>query len=147
VTPYVASFFPELFAEPHISCCVLKPDRTFWEKVTALHAESFRDDVPRFFSRHYSDVAVLSQTDMGEKAMRDRRMLDAVRRYKQRYYASARARYDLAVPGTLRLIPSRAKLLDLTTDYRAMRTMFFIDPPPFSEVLAQLQLVEAEING
>lgn len=147
VTPYVATFFPDLFTEPTTRCCVMKPERTFWEKVTALHAESFRDDVSRFFSRHYSDVAALSRTDVGVDALRDHRMLDTVRRYKQRYYASARARYDLAVPGRLQLVPSATKRRALASDYRAMRTMFFGDPPPFSAVLAEVERIEAEVNA
>lgn len=44
----------------------LLPARTFWEEVTALHAESFRNEVPHFFSRHYSDVAEIFQTNLVE---------------------------------------------------------------------------------
>jgi hypothetical protein len=147
IEPYVATFFPGLFTQPRTACRVLMPCRTFWEKATALHAESFRDEVPRFFSRHYSDVAALSTTDAGWRAIEDRGMLEAVRRFKQRYYASARARYDLAAPGTVRLLPSAAKGRALAVDYRAMRTMFFSEPPPFSQVLERLERVQVAING
>lgn len=146
VSPYAATIFPSLFIAPRATCSVLTPDRTFWEKVTALHAESFRDDVPRFFSRHYSDVAVLSRTDRGAQALRDLALLETVRCYKQRYYSSAWARYDLARPGTLRLRPSERKARALGADYRSMRTMFFVDPPTFSEVLDDLGRLEAAIN-
>jgi Nucleotidyl transferase AbiEii toxin, Type IV TA system len=147
VTPYAATHFPDLFAHPSVRCHVLTADRTFWEKVTALHAESFRDEVPRFFSRHYSDVAILSRTDLGATSINDVAMLETVRRYKQRYYPSAWARYDLASPGTLRIRPSDAKSRKLASDYRAMRSMFFTDPWSFSEVLDQLGQVEKMINS
>jgi hypothetical protein len=147
VTPYAATHFPDLFVNPSIRCHVLTADRTFWEKVTALHAESFRDEVPRFFSRHYSDVAVLSRTDLGVASISDVAMLETVRRYKQRYYPSGWARYDLASSGTLRLLPSAAKSRVLASHYRAMRSMFFTEPAPFSEVLDQLGKIEKSING
>jgi hypothetical protein len=147
VTPYVATIFPDLFAHPLVRCTVLTADRTFWEKVTALHAESFRDEVPRFFSRHYSDVAVMSRSDRGSNAMRDLQMLESVRHYKQRYYPSARSRYDLASPGTLRMLPSAEKSRALGADYRSMRTMFFAEPWPFAEVLDRLREIEVIVNG
>jgi len=147
VTPYAATQFPDLFVRPSVRCRVLTADRTFWEKVTALHAESFRDEVPRFFARHYSDVAVLSRTDLGAASVNDLAMLETVRLYKERYYPSAWARYDLATPGTLRLCPSAAKGSALTSDYRAMRSMFFTEPWPFSDVLDRLRQIEKTING
>jgi nucleotidyltransferase AbiEii toxin of type IV toxin-antitoxin system len=146
VTPYAATYFPDLFTTRFVRCNVLTADRTFWEKVTALHAESFRDEMPRFFARHYSDVAVLSRSERGADAIKDLGMLETVRRYKQRYYPSAWARYDLAAPGTLRLRPSTAKSRALAADYRAMRTMFFSEPWPFSEVLDRLGEIEETIN-
>jgi hypothetical protein len=117
------------------------------ERRDILHAESFRDEVPRFFARHYSDVAVLSSSDLGAAAITDLVMLETVRRYKHRYYPSAWSRYDLATPGTLRLCPSAAKSRALALDYRAMRSMFFTEPWPFSEVLSRLEQVERMING
>jgi nucleotidyltransferase AbiEii toxin of type IV toxin-antitoxin system len=147
VTSYAATYFPELFVSPAVRCRVLTADRTSWEKVTALHAESFRDEVTRFFARHYSDVAVLSRTDLGAASVNDLAMLETVRRYKQRYYPSAWSRYDLATPGTLRLCPSAAKSRALESDYRAMRSMFFTEPGPFSEVLDRLSQIEKMINS
>ena len=147
VTPYAAAHFPDLFVNPSVRCHVLTADRTFWEKVTALHAESFRDEVPRFFARHYSDVAVISRTDLGAASIKDLQMLETVKRYKQRYYPSAWSRYDLAASGTLRLCPSEAKSRALAADYRAMRSMFFSEPSSFSDVLERLRQIEKMING
>ncbi|MDP9106352.1 MAG: nucleotidyl transferase AbiEii/AbiGii toxin family protein [Candidatus Eremiobacteraeota bacterium] len=101
----------------------------------------------RFFSRHYSDVAVLPRTDLGVASINGVAMLETVRRYKQRYHPSAWARYDLASSGTLRLRPSEAKSRILASDYRAMRSMFFTEPWPFSEVLDRLGQIERSING
>jgi hypothetical protein len=146
-TPYIADRFPNLMPDPNVTCTVLSPARTFWEKVTALHAESFRDIVPHFYSRHYSDVAAILQTPVGEAASRDLPMLDEVRQYKERYYAAAWARYDQAVPGTLSIVPSETKMRALIADYRDMRMMFFREPPAFESVVDRLRALQEQVNG
>jgi len=145
--PYVADRFPDLMDHPNAICTVLSPARTFWEKVTALHAASFRNNVPHFFSRHYSDVASMFQAEIGKTASRDFTMLREVREFKQRYYPAARARYDLAVPGTLAIVPTEAKTRALASDYRDMRVMFFRGPPRFNDVMDQLRALEEQINA
>jgi len=43
----------------------VSPERTFWEKITILHQEANRSEekqIPSRYSRHYYDVAKLSQT-------------------------------------------------------------------------------------
>ncbi len=145
--PYVAERFPGLMQNPDVTCTVLSAARTFWEKVTALHAESFRDEVPHFFSRHYSDVAEIFRTDLGRSASRDLAMLEAVKEFKQRYYPATRAHYDLAVPGSLAIIPSETKMQALAADYRDMRMMFFREPPAFELVIGQLRALQQQINA
>jgi hypothetical protein len=144
---YVAERFPDLMKQPDVSCTVLSPTRTFWEKITALHAESFRDQMPRFFSRHYFDVAEIFQTDLGQSASLDFAMLDTVREFKQHYYPAAWARYDLATPGSLTLIPHDTKLRALASDYRDMRMMFLRQPPTFEAILDRLRALESQINA
>ena len=73
VGPYLAEI-PRLLTDPQVSCNVLMPDRTFWEKVTALHAESFRPKAKQFVSRHYSDVAAMLHTHVGNTASRSCRV-------------------------------------------------------------------------
>jgi len=136
-----------LLEEPQIAASVLVPDRTFWEKVTALHAESFRAKPKQFFSRHYSDVASMLRTRIGQDASRDLAMLEDVRVFKDVYYYVARARYDLAKPGTLVVVPDEDRTRELAIDYRNMRQMFLSDPPPFSQVVEQLRAFEEQVNA
>jgi hypothetical protein len=96
VTPYVAESLPNLFTQPDVACTTLAPVRTFWEKVTAIHATNQRMELPPFYSRHYADVAAMFQTGTGKDASHDLAMLDDVRTFKERYYRSSKARYDLA---------------------------------------------------
>ncbi|HTU70341.1 MAG TPA: nucleotidyl transferase AbiEii/AbiGii toxin family protein [Candidatus Baltobacteraceae bacterium] len=145
IEPYLADI-PFALQNPIVACNVLAPDRTFWEKVTALHAESFRDGTKPFFARHYSDVATMLQTRTGKNASYDLAMLEDVRAFKEVYYYSAWAHYDLAKPGSLVVVPNAKKLRDLAGDYNGMEQMFLHDPPSFDWVVEQLRSFEAEIN-
>ena len=66
--------------------------------------------------------------------------------WKHRFFARSWARYDLARPGTFRLVPSPARVSELHADYNAMRDMFIRPPPPFNEVIATLAELERRIN-
>jgi hypothetical protein len=68
--------------------------------------------------------------------------------FKRRFYPSAWARYDLAVPGSFRLLPpTPAAIQTLEHDYAEMQVMLFGEPPAFSAILDELKTLEAEINS
>ncbi|HEY3675719.1 MAG TPA: nucleotidyl transferase AbiEii/AbiGii toxin family protein, partial [Candidatus Tumulicola sp.] len=146
ITPYLAAL-PMLFEEPQLTGNVLVPDRTFWEKVTALHAESFRKAPKQFFSRHYYDVATMLEDEIGISASHDLAMLEDVRKFKDLYYHAAWAHYDLAKPGSLVVVPGGAMVEELATDYRNMRQMFLNEPPPFDRLIARLKTFEDAVNS
>jgi len=66
--------------------------------------------------------------------------------FKQRFYRSPKAHYELAVPGTLRLLPKEELLPELNRDYEQMKEMMFDDPPDFESIIATLKTLEDEIN-
>jgi hypothetical protein len=109
IRPFAAEEFPHLFADSDVRVTALLAKRTFWEKATILHAEYHRSPGKHFparYSRHYYDVAMLSQTPIKDEALADLQLLKDVVRHKKTFYPAAWARYDLAVPGTLKLTPS-----------------------------------------
>jgi hypothetical protein len=124
-------------------------ERTFWEKATLLHQEAHRETViPQRYSRHYYDVYRLALSPVRDLALADFDLLREVVRFKQRFYPSAWARYDLAVPGTFRLLPARqSQLVELERDYDDMQLMLFGDPPVFKEIIVILTQLESQING
>ena len=67
-------------------------------------------------------------------------------KHKQIFYPSAWARYDLAVPGSLRLAPPVEREAELRRDYQSMSVMIFGEPTAFDDVLAVLEKLEDEIN-
>ena len=62
-------------------------------------------------------------------------------------FARQWARYDLAKPGTFRLLPPPARRATLARDYAQMRAMFLAPPPDFSAVLSTLEEAERKLNA
>lgn len=147
---FAAAEFPELFEEPEVRVTVLLAKRTFWEKATILHAEHHRPEgklLPGRYSRHYYDVAMLSQGPVKADALGDLDLLARVVRHKQTFYPAAWARYDLAVPGSLRLVPAVQRMASLRQDYRAMEAMIFGEAPKFESLIELLAKLEREVNA
>jgi hypothetical protein len=129
---------------------VIKAERTFWEKATILHHETHRPEEnpqPPRYSRHYYDLAKMAQSPIKAQALADAGLLASVVEFKQRFYPRGWARYDLAKPGTLRLVPDGHVLASVRSDYRAMGNMIFGEVPDFDEILAILQRLQEEINA
>ncbi len=149
IKPWLADEFSQLF--PNWSCEVvaLEIERSFWEKATILHAEHHRPEdkpTPDRYSRHYADTAALAKHPDGLRAMALSDVRQKVVDWKARFFGSAWARYDLAVPGSFRLVPAEARVDALRRDYQAMRDMYLSEPPSFDEILMQLAEMEKQIN-
>jgi hypothetical protein len=128
----------------------LELERTFWEKATILHAEHHRDGTKPIrdrFSRHYSDMAALARHAVAERALADDDLRQRVADWKSRFFAASWARYNLARPGTFRLVPPEFRLAELKKDYLVMRDMFLTAPPSFESVIKTVFELEREING
>jgi len=149
VASYAAEAFPDLFEERECMVQVLEAERTFWEKATILHAEYHRPvgRTHERLSRHYYDLAQLALSDIGTRALADMSLLIRVAEHKKAFFRSGWAKYDEARPGSLRLIPSAAKLDVLRHDYDSMKLMIFGDIMPFDRIIETLQELENRINA
>ncbi|MFB9985859.1 nucleotidyl transferase AbiEii/AbiGii toxin family protein [Mesorhizobium newzealandense] len=150
IRPYAADDFPDFFEHPDTTVTVLSGWRTFWEKATALHAEAHRPAewaTPQYFSRHYYDLAMMLDSDEGKAAAADLELLATVAKQKATFFRSGWANYDTARPGTLRLMPSEARINRLRADYRAMAPMMFDDTSPsFDDILSRIEKFQGTIN-
>lgn len=149
IQPYAAQYFAHVFESPSCDVPTILAERTFWEKATILHQEVHRAEnkpIPPRYSRHYYDLARLALSDVKHVALADLDMLATVVAFKQRFYPSAWAQYELAKPPTLRLIPPEARISELEKDYQAMQNMIFDKPLSFDEVMRTLSELEKEIN-
>ncbi len=80
-------------------------------------------------------------------AFADLDLLKCVVEFKAQFYPSNTARYDLATPGTLKLIPPDNCLAALEYDYRQMSDMIFGDEPDFAEFMTTIKQMELKINS
>jgi hypothetical protein len=148
ILSYAAASFPNAFKDPACVVVAIDAERTFWEKPTILHQETYRTGPPPpRYSRHYYDLHKLARSPVKALAMADQKLLDAVVDFKQRFYYSSWAHYELAKPGSFRLCPSEEQARALEVDYRAMHQMFYQEPPVFAEVIETLRALEGEINS
>jgi hypothetical protein len=150
IQPYVADAYPETIKQASVSVQALAIERTFWEKATILHAEAHRPldkATPTRFSRHYADLAALAVHPLAAQAVADVELRKRVVHHKQVFFPATWARYELAVPGSFRLLPDAHRLDGLAADYRDMRVMYFRPPEAWAEIVAKLQQLEAAINA
>jgi Nucleotidyl transferase AbiEii toxin, Type IV TA system len=148
VSSFAAQEFPSLFATAGARVRALSPRRTLWEKATILHAIALKGTLgtTERQSRHYADLARLIASPVGAEALADPELLRDVARHKALYFKSAPARYDLAVPGSLQLIPPADVRVALEKDYSRMREMFIAEPPSFAAVMEEIARFEDTLN-
>ncbi|MFA4888546.1 MAG: nucleotidyl transferase AbiEii/AbiGii toxin family protein [Candidatus Omnitrophota bacterium] len=145
VKPYVSNAAGKVTIEG-TQVRVLGAERTFWEKATILHAISNGSKLRTRMSRHYYDVGEMVGSPIYGKAIQNIDLLIKVAEHKALFFKDSKARYDLAKPGSLRLMPQNEHIVQLNEDYRQMQEMFFEDPPSFESVLEKLKTAEEEIN-
>lgn len=136
---------------PQAEVSVLSPHKTFWEKVTLIHYECNRPQVKidaNRISRHWYDVAMLANHEIGRQAINDRELLNEVIKIKKTFYNASYAKYDDCILGKLRLIPNEMSLLQLENDFQEMlnNKMFYAAQPDFGQIIDQIEKLENKIN-
>ena len=108
-----AAYLPGItFPEAHPT--VMLPERTFWEKATAIHVfcrqERRRSER---LSRHWHDLARLDEAGIAASALADHGLALSVARHEATFFTENDARgnridYEAVVSGGLQLVPSGA---------------------------------------
>lgn len=105
---------------------VMRAERTFWEKATAIHVFCLQRRLRgERFARHWHDLARLDDAGIAAGALADDDVAGAVARHKTMFFAENSAEgeridYEVAIRGGLRLVPDGAALASLERDYDAM---------------------------
>jgi len=150
ISPYAAKEFPELFEKPKCKVKAVLAKRTFWEKATILHQEANRkpeSNMPPRYSRHYYDLAMMANSEVKDRALKDLTLLNSVIEFNTKFYPCNWAKFDEAKPGTLKLVPPEFRYKELMADYRAMKNMIFGEYIEFNKIIEILTKLEEEINS
>lgn len=149
VTPYAAECYPKAFKQLSSVILTAAAERTFWEKVTILHHEANRPEnlsMPKRYSRHYYDLYCIAHSENKQAAFNNLDLLQRVVDFKMKFYPRKWARYDEAVPGTIKLTPPSYRLDALRADYENMSEMMFGDFPDFNTLMDYIAVLQYEIN-
>ena len=152
VGAYIEEELPELISDVN-GIHMIVPERTFLEKLLILHGVycGYRDEsrLPadrHRISRHYYDVAMMSETEVGTNAVADTGLLEDVRRHHLVAFRQAWKRFEEAVPGTIRVVPQSELGRAVERDYRAMRDMILGEVPEFAWIMDRLERLDALVN-
>lgn len=140
---------------PSTAVRVMRPERTFWEKATAVHVfceqGEFRGG--ERFARHWYDLTRLDRAGVATKAIQDRSLAVAVARHKAIFFSEKDAvgeliDYERAVTGGLRLVPHGKALDNLSFDYTRMLDDGLLagDAEPFGTLLEECRRLEVRAN-
>ena len=119
--PYLAGVeFPECMAR------VMRAERTFWEKATAIHVFCLQSKLNgERYARHWYDVAQLDKAGIVARALAERDLAKAVAAHKSVFFREKDTQgmeidYAAAVAGKLQLVPDGEAREILAADYKKM---------------------------
>ena len=130
----------------------LNPERTFWEKVTLLHALHHGtlakpDKNVHRLSRNVYDVHRIWKTPKLRTNLLNATLLRAVVENKQVFFKETKARYELVTSFDLNCAPHDNLAAAMREDFAAMESMFFpaSTVPTFDDAIATLKEIEVTV--
>ncbi|MCR8959853.1 nucleotidyl transferase AbiEii/AbiGii toxin family protein [Variovorax sp. S2] len=141
---------------PEASPQVMRAERTFWEKATAIHVfcaqGAFRGGDR--FARHWHDVTRLDAAGFADSAIADTELAKAVADQKSIFFVEKNLDgglidYHTAVAGGLRLVPDDDALAKLAADYQHMIDdgLFLEEVESFDALLHQCRAIQEKANA
>lgn len=140
---------------PNAKPRVMRAERTFWEKATAIHVFCAQGEFRggERFSRHWHDIVRLDQAGFAAAAIADRQLARAVARHKAVFFAESDSQgsvidYGAAVGGALHLVPDGGALAALSTDYARMVDdgLLLDEAEPFEKLLNECHAIQDRAN-
>ena len=154
VTCDAAAHLPEV-TFPTASPAVMRPERTFWEKATAIHVfcQGGRFRGAERFSRHWYDIASLDRAGFVTSAIADHELAEHVARHKSIFFREKDGPGDIidyedAVRGGLKLVPDGAAEELLAADYAGMVAdrLLFENAPDFTTLVTRCREIQNRAN-
>ena len=154
VTTDAASYLKEL-AFPEADVRVMRAERTFWEKATAIYVFCLQAETgSERFARHWYDLVQLDRAGIVGAALKDRALATRVADHKSIFFAEKdadgrRIDYHAAANGSLKLVPDGKGRALLEADYARMLEDGLLPSAAesFEEILAQCADIQARANA
>jgi hypothetical protein len=140
---------------PTATPAVMRPERTFWEKATAIHVFCAQGEFRGGdrYARHWHDVTRLDTAGFADAAIADAALARAVADQKSVFFAEKNSRgdvidYHAAVSGSLQLVPDDQALATLAGDYQQMVDdgLLLDEPEPFEALLDRCRAIQEKAN-
>jgi hypothetical protein len=149
VAPFVENvIFPK--ATPR----VMNIDRTFWEKLTAIHVFCRKGEIKDRLARHWYDIYMLDLHGHADAALKNKAIAEAVAKHKSWFFADKDASgswidYMAAVNGGLQLVPEGTTLDALAVDYKKMVLdgLLLEEAKPFEELIERCRAIQDRANN
>jgi hypothetical protein len=134
---------------------VMRAERTFWEKATAIHVFCSQGEFRGGdrFARHWHDVTRLDAAGFADAAIADKALARAVAEHKAVFFAEKNTHgevidYHAAIGGALQLVPNDGALAKLAVDYQHMVDdgLFLDDVEPFDTLLERCRAIQQKAN-
>ena len=133
---------------------VMRVERTFWEKATAVHVYCLQGRLrSERFARHWYDLTRLEGAGLAQHALADRETANAVAAHKAMFFREKDASgnwidYEAAVTGGLQLVPAGDSLAALADDYARMveDRLLIEEAEPFDVLMDTCQAIEEKAN-
>lgn len=149
-----AEYLPDLIF-PTASPGVMRIERTFWEKATAIHVFCRQRRLRgERFARHWHDVTRIDEGGYADNAIKDPDLARAVARHKALFFSENDATgnkidYMAAVCGDLHLVPEGEAREILAVDYQRMMEdgVLLDDGEPFDAVIERCRAIQERANA
>lgn len=135
---------------------VMRPERTFWEKATAIHVfchrSAFRGGDR--YARHWHDITRLDAAGYATSAIADKLLAKDVADHKTVFFAEKNKKgtvidYHHAIDGALRLVPDKDDLEKLAEDYKGMVEdgLLLDEAEPIEKLMEHCQAIQDRANA
>jgi predicted nucleotidyltransferase component of viral defense system len=138
IKPYCSDVVQAALGSTDLQVKAIEAKKTFWDKITILHAEAHRPkdkSQQSRYSRHYYDVYQMLRSNVLEEAMSDLALLQEVVAFKHKFYPQSWANYEGAKAGVFKIVPETYRVESLLRDYAQMKEMIFGEYPEFNDIL------------
>jgi hypothetical protein len=135
---------------------VMRAERTFWEKATAIHVFCLQVRLrTEAFARHWYDLAMLDAAGFADAALADQNLARDVADHKAIFFIEKAidgsvVDYHAAVAGNLKLIPEGQALRLLADDYARMvdaRLQHDAGALSFDDVMSRCTTIQERANS